>query len=360
MATLSDLGSAAENYRAYAQHGKAECLEQALRASAPLVYVRALRALGNPADAEDAAQEALLQLARTASQYDGRVAYGAWLGRLVSVACKRVKRSTTRRYRREQEAAAIARQQQAGIKPEREELMRALRDALADLPEADRSAIELHYFAGLSQRETAQAIGASEDAVAKRLSRARQRLRQVLSPIAQIAALAAVDALLNQAAAETPPAVLARCGELAQAGHTGGLPSTSVVLTPLQQGVLWVTTHRAVSASLGCVAVLLMGLAVASAWPGEDAEPVAAAPPQADNAEPANAASDVPVVADQDDVEMAATEASDGLDDLLLEGDDVGMEGDLPPAVSMGPFGMEEDPVAESPVVPEQEVVQPE
>jgi DNA-directed RNA polymerase specialized sigma24 family protein len=56
----------------------------------------------------------------------------------------------------------------------------AVRAAVCDLPERYRSTVDLHYFAGLSQHDTAKALGLNEDAVAKRLQRARDCLRTLL------------------------------------------------------------------------------------------------------------------------------------------------------------------------------------
>ena len=46
-------------------------------------------------------QEAFLQLARTATKFDGRIPFGAWLGRLVHDAAAQISRSRQRRHQRE-------------------------------------------------------------------------------------------------------------------------------------------------------------------------------------------------------------------------------------------------------------------
>lgn len=62
------------------------------------------------------------------------------------------------------------------------ELREAVRRALAGLPEAQRTAVALHYLAGLTQAETALVLDVEVGAVKTRLHRARVRLRGMLEP----------------------------------------------------------------------------------------------------------------------------------------------------------------------------------
>lgn len=55
-------------------------------------------------------------------------------------------------------------------------------DALAELPERMRAAVALHHVAGLSVRETAQAMGTSENTVKSHLRDGMRRLRLALDP----------------------------------------------------------------------------------------------------------------------------------------------------------------------------------
>lgn len=57
---------------------------------------------------------------------------------------------------------------------------RAVRRALAELPEAQREVVLLHYYEGLSMAEVAHAVGASRSAVKVRAHRAYQVLRDIL------------------------------------------------------------------------------------------------------------------------------------------------------------------------------------
>lgn len=55
-----------------------------------------------------------------------------------------------------------------------------LTEALARLPEGQRAAIVLHYYADLPVREVAEVMGSTNAAVKVSLMRARRRLRTLL------------------------------------------------------------------------------------------------------------------------------------------------------------------------------------
>lgn len=262
----------AEDYLAYAQGGDAAALERALRACADRAYTQARRHLGNAADADDAVQEAFLQLARTARRFDGSVPFAAWVGRLVQVACLRIRRSDRQRKRREHIAMAMPRPT-----PEPDDLHEQVRALVARLPEADRAVIDLHYFAGLPQAEVAAALGSSENTVAQRLSRARNRLSTLLGRremgVAVVASL-----LAAQPAYAAPPHVAAGISTLTAAVATGStLPATTIPLSLSQKGLLLMSLHPV--ASLACAGLLLLaGLLPAVLW-GADPPPKPAPPP---------------------------------------------------------------------------------
>lgn len=171
-------------------------------ACADRAYTQARRHLGNAADADDAVQEACLQLAHDGRRFDGGVPFAVWVVRRVQIACLRLRRSDLRRRRREREAMAMPRPA-----PGPDDLAEAVRALVVRLPMADQVVIDLHYFAGLPQAEVAAALGSSENAVALRLSRARAQLRTLLGGSATTASVALL--LTAQPAHAAPPSVLA-------------------------------------------------------------------------------------------------------------------------------------------------------
>ena len=282
-AALADAGT---DYLHYARSGDAAALERALHGCADRVTTQARRLLGNAADADDAVQEAFLQLTRTARRYDGRVPFAAWVGRLVHTACLRVRRSDRRRRRRE--ASAMTPLQISDPTPD-DGTQEVVRSAIARLPAGDQSAIDLHYFAGLSQAETAAALGTSENALAQRLVRARERLRRLLAGHGTSLSVAALATLLaNQPAHAASPAVLATAHSLASAVASGtALPATAIHLTWSQKGLLFMSAHPVAAVSCGALLVAL-GCTPLALW-AADAKP----------ADPAPVADPAPIVVEQ-------------------------------------------------------------
>ncbi len=160
------------------------------------VYAVARAVVGESADADEVTTDVFVHAWRSAGAYDaGRGAVAAWLFTLArSRSLDRV-RSRSRRSARIERAAAMdggsfaVPVSGAGPDPERGPEMSELRGrvgaALADLPEAQRRAIELAYFEGLSQREIAERLDEPLGTVKTRIRSAMQKLRDALAPLAR-------------------------------------------------------------------------------------------------------------------------------------------------------------------------------
>jgi RNA polymerase sigma factor (sigma-70 family) len=194
-------------------------------------YCQAKRLLGNSSEAEDAVQEAILRLMHTAQRYDGSVPFGAWLGWLVHHAALNVRRSRLRRVRRDKRASAQrpSSDEQEAISSAEE--FAAVQKAVLELPDRYRTAIDLHYFAGLSQRDIGKALGMHEDAVAKRMQRARECLRSLLQRRGVAVTGALVVLALNSTPADAAPVSLsAKVMAAAHAASTASAISTSLAI----------------------------------------------------------------------------------------------------------------------------------
>jgi RNA polymerase sigma-70 factor (ECF subfamily) len=150
------------------------------RVSGP-VYQIALAIVGDAADAEDVAQEALLQLWREADRYDP--ARGTLVGWAVAVARSRAldrARASGARKRLVERASQFVRpaapedRMDDGPGPGR------IRRALAALPPEQRQVVELAYFAGLSQTEIAAELGIPLGTVKTRVKLGMEKLRAAL------------------------------------------------------------------------------------------------------------------------------------------------------------------------------------
>lgn len=141
------------------------------------------------ADAEDAMQEALMNVYRRAGDIREPKAFRAWLYRTVKNACligrrKRVQEPGRLLSLEELMPGDDLRLPSGGRSPEQLALdgrtRVRLRRAMASLPPSFRVVVFLRDVEGLSTREVAQVVGISEDNVKTRLHRARLQLRKSL------------------------------------------------------------------------------------------------------------------------------------------------------------------------------------
>jgi RNA polymerase sigma-70 factor (ECF subfamily) len=156
--------------------------------SARMVYGLALRVLGNPEDAEEVTADVYAQVWRCGRDFDAtRGSAPAWLVMLArSRAIDRLRSRTTRRRAEEPLPATVevrdtaATPDQAWIANQRREIVAA---ALARLSPAQRKAVELVFFAGLSHSELAETLGEPLGTVKTRIRSAMAKLRESLAPV---------------------------------------------------------------------------------------------------------------------------------------------------------------------------------
>lgn len=153
------------------------------------LYALLLKILGDRSDAQEVLQESFLQAWRRAADFDpSRGSEIAWL---VSIARNRaIDRLRARSLRALREEAAgreipnEPRDVDTGGGAERSAILGQLRErmraALAELPEAQRSVLELAYFQGLSQTEIAERLGEPLGTVKTRTQLAMKKLREKL------------------------------------------------------------------------------------------------------------------------------------------------------------------------------------
>jgi RNA polymerase sigma-70 factor (ECF subfamily) len=144
------------------------------------VYAICLRYFGNPADAEDAAQEAFLALYRRASTFSGTARFSTWMYRVATNACNDLAR---KRARRPQTSAAGLDERLPD--PEdllaRRELGMELAAALDTLEPEYREPIVLHDVAGLPYADIADRLALPIGTVKSRIHRGHAKLAAVLA-----------------------------------------------------------------------------------------------------------------------------------------------------------------------------------
>ncbi|GAA0706834.1 RNA polymerase sigma factor [Dactylosporangium roseum] len=146
----------------------------------PRAYRVALRLLGNREDAEDVTQDALLAAWQALPTFRAESSFATWLYRIVTT---RALNKSTRTVRTETinatpEPADPARG--PAEQAEQDLIAAAVTEAIDALPTAQRLALILHQFEGLSYSEIAEITGSTVAAVRSHLHRARRTLATTL------------------------------------------------------------------------------------------------------------------------------------------------------------------------------------
>ena len=157
------------------------------------VYAAALAILRNEADAEDAAQEAVLKALKYIRQFRSESRFSTWL---IQITINEARMRIRKRDARMTEPMVDHQDEEGNYIPrdfadwrdipsetlERKEVRLQLGMALASLGEKYREVFVLRDMQHLSIEETAKALGISSASVKTRLLRARLMLRDLLTP----------------------------------------------------------------------------------------------------------------------------------------------------------------------------------
>ena len=176
------------------QRGQNELFYELVQPYERRVYAAALAILRNEADAEDAAQEAMLKAFANIRQFRAEARFSTWLIQItVNEALMRRRRERTvameaidDRRDREEESDYMPRdfadwREIPSEALERKEVRQKLAEALASLDRKYREVFVLRDMQQLNIQETADALGISIASVKTRLLRARLMLRDLLA-----------------------------------------------------------------------------------------------------------------------------------------------------------------------------------
>ena len=149
---------------------------------ARLVYPVANRVVGDASAAVEVVQDIFYQLWRTASNFDSaRGSLAGWL--LTSARNRAIDRVRRRRGVTEEIGdTVVAFSHNLETAAAQNELMSQVRRIMAELPAAQRAALELAYFEGLTHTEIAQRTGEPLGTIKTRLRTAIESLKKVFCP----------------------------------------------------------------------------------------------------------------------------------------------------------------------------------
>ena len=137
---------------------------------------------GNASDAEDIVQEALTKVLQSLRRFDESRPFRPWFATIVANQARNWKRSRGRRLRLVERIALQAHLPERFVEEivlDAEEGSRVVA-ALQTLDRHDREVLALRFLVGLSERESADALGIAIGTVKSRSSRALGRLRAQL------------------------------------------------------------------------------------------------------------------------------------------------------------------------------------
>lgn len=166
-----------------AASGDRDAIERLLMRAQEVAYRFSLLVCGHPEDAEDVMQEALLKTYEHVNRIDDPAAFRTWLYSTVRNACLMKRRRRVGEPARFDPVDPLSAADPA--KPADQQLIdrfmdARLRQALEQLPAAQRMVVVMREMEGLSTKEVAAVTGLSEANVKQRLHRARLTLRRVL------------------------------------------------------------------------------------------------------------------------------------------------------------------------------------
>jgi RNA polymerase sigma factor (sigma-70 family) len=246
----------AQLLRAYLEGDEAAFREIVSRHT-DLIYSAALRQVSSPDLAQDIAQSVFVDLVRKAKQISDRLtpkaSLAGWLYRSTRFAVLTRLRDDQRRARHERQAME---QLITDSSPatDWERIRPHLDEAVAELSDDDRDALLLRYFKNHDFQTVGRALGLSDDAAQKRVSRAVERLREFFSKRGVTIGAGALLILISANAVQSAPLALATTistGALLS-GTTAHAPTAIaatkiIAMTALQKTAVTVTLAAAIA-----------------------------------------------------------------------------------------------------------------
>jgi RNA polymerase sigma factor (sigma-70 family) len=242
--------------RQFAREQSQDAFTELVNRHLNLVYSAALRQVRSPQLAEEVSQSVFANLACNAGKLSPDTILTAWLYQVTRHTAIDVVRREARRQAREQIAFQMSDMNDTAV--EWTHIEPLLDEAMQSLDEKDRAAILLRYFENKSLREVGEALGASEDAAQKRVSRAIDHLRESLSKREVTVGATVLAALVSANAIQAAPS-----GLVAAVATGAVVASTTIsasVAVSLTKTIAMTTLQKTIVATVAAAALVTASL----------------------------------------------------------------------------------------------------
>jgi RNA polymerase sigma factor (sigma-70 family) len=262
-------------------YGSDEAFTALVRRHIDWIYALAIRRLRDPHAADDVTQAVFVLLHRKSPRLPSDRAMIAWLHRTACYATLAAAKSNRRRKNHETRAAMLHPTTSTPDEPAWKDLAPILDDLITKLPRADRQAILLRYYRDMPYTDIAMEIGATPDAVRKRIERAIDKLRALAeSRNLMLSSTALATYLVSQVRLAPPPGLIATSATAATAPAVSSIavPSASIV----KGASLMIAVAKLKFVAIASIfAVIVMGKLIIAAQSAPENAPAKAPAPRA-------------------------------------------------------------------------------
>ena len=145
-----------------------------------LVYNFCLKTIGSPQDAEEVAQDALLQVFHKIHQFEGRSAFKTWLYKIVHNYCRNRISKIVRKRQVQEAYEEHVKEEQPSVdqgSPENLNNKARIQEALNRLKPKDKEIITYKFMLGMTLQEISETLGVGASAAKMRYYRAMESFK---------------------------------------------------------------------------------------------------------------------------------------------------------------------------------------